>query len=372
MPTIDIGDEKYVNGFISEKGVGSKKKVDFYLEILTNDINSRFEFNIVSNRKIAKVDIIDKTKALMVVANKLIFRGCIENVDKFICEENSDLGICLKNVTSKEIYIKSKNSNHMHINDLYEIKHIFDVRFSHNNNVGNHNNENIKKIENTIPNDVFKDDCKNINLTESDKCFDTEKEKENINDCTLKNNDIDNFELIKENAGQKEVTVTLSETDKVGYKKSDKIIKRPYLLKVSVSKKRDIDNKNVENYKLIQTKELLDSFISKSINYKKSMNKGRNTFAFKMSYFNFKKVSLCENIYYTPVDLIVTMFKKQIMEFGRFMICIVLKKNSNYIKHIQIGIPVKNKSINLEDSNNCKFFFNKDENIGYWIINYEP
>lgn len=341
MPTIDIGDEKLIRGFISEKGSLNKKKIDFYLELLTHDINSKYEFSILNNKNFAKIDILDKTKALKIFDDKLIFRGSIESVEDIIYGENNNLGVCLKNIKSKDIYIKSKSFTSLNYNDLTEVKH------------------NCKVIFNTSE-PISKKEIAN------------KKSSENIANSIPISHKKNKFNFENEEVEKKEVTVTLSEAEAINNaaiednKKESDSINNMLPIKLNIN---DIDTKDC---KLVQTKELLISLYSKSIICKESKNKGRDTFAFKISYFNFKKVSLCENIYYTPVDLIVTMFKNQIMHYGKFMICVILKKNSSYIKHIQIGIPADKNEVKLEGLNDCKFFFNKDEGIGYWLINYEP
>lgn len=364
MPTIDIGDDKHVRGFISEKGVADKKKIDFYLEVLTQDINSKYEFSILNNKNAAKIDILDKTKALQIVSDKLIFRGCVENVGDFIYEENNDLGIYLKNTISKDIYIKSKMSTSMKSSDLINVKHNCKVSFNTNKVESK-----ITTAEKEITKDIDKKENTDVSNMTINKKPDTKK-KDSI-DYLSKDIRENKSNSDKECTEQKEVTVTLSETDKENCPTINNM-KELDLLKNIPLKGQNKTYKDRSNYKLIQTRELLSLLSSKSITCKESRNNGRDTFAFKISYFNFKKVSLYENVYYTPIDLIVTMFKNQIMHFGKFMICIILKKNSNYIKNIQIGIPSDTNMIKLDGLNDCKFFLNKEEGVGYWLINYEP
>lgn len=142
------------------------------------------------------------------------------------------------------------------------------------------------------------------------------------------------------------------------------------LVPFNITINRDVDTAN--DLRLSQSSELIKKMFFRATTSRELKDEPNNMIIFNITYSNFKKIALNENIYYIPINLIASMLKKEIMLSKRFIITIVFKKNSPYIKCIQIAVQASNRGLNLDNLTNLKYCCDLVNNIGYWVYNYEP
>lgn len=310
MAMVLIEKSNGIKGYISIKQSNSKKLIDYYIEIVNPPNMESFDIVYINNNE---GYIIKNIKPKLTLKEKNIYQGSINNIKQFKDDSTDTIneGVCIINKEKEMLF-------------------------------GEYFNKKPFKIENINLNQVYKN-----NLTFKDEIKElvaTTEEKETSHKFKLKNNRC--------------------------LKKCTFNIRSKNINKEFCSKKL---KNNSETKELIETSDVdffVNNLSNKATTVKNIKIQNKNDLTMKISYFIFKSSIDKSNKYYLVVDSIVNIFKSNIKKYGHFLISIIFKKNGE-IKYIQIGVPDKLSSLNIQSLNSIKYKQIEESDCGYWFLKYE-
>lgn len=388
---ICIEKKDILNGFATIKGKNNNKFLYFHIEVDKSYIKERLTLMVCTNTAKYFVMNLDKDTAEFNTEKKLVFNGQIADIQSNITVAENQISIAVFNdnelivaaynvgvsypiinlPTSKDtlnVQLKTKQK----CKDEQQDNKTEYLNISHNNNQDNNqdnkqqSNIEIDKNNNITTNTSVKQDT----VIQND-ILDEVSLTQNSNKNSISTTEIDNAEDIIQN----------KDTDKLEEKEKSKEIKEVIPNIKSKEKEENLVpfnltiNKEIDTTKdpiLAQGSELIDKMFVRATTSRELKDEPNNMIIFNMTYMNFKKIALNENIYYIPINLIVSMLKKEIKLCERFIITIVFKKNSPYIKCIQVAVKASDRNLHLDNLSNLKYCYDSSSNVGYWVFNYEP
>lgn len=379
---ICIEKKDILNGFATIKGKSNEKYLYFHIEVEKPYIQENLKLMVCTDTIKYFVMNLNKDTAEFNTEKKLVFNGKIDNIKKIVSIPENKISIAVFNgnklivagydigisypianlplskeklnvkIETKQIYAKEKSIKINNIDD--------NLNTSQKNNQNNNKEYNIEegKHKNTInKNTAIKNDILDeVSLTKNSNKENILICEKNNAECLLKNKDVDILEKERELENP--------------IKDIQNREKEKYLVPFNITINKNIDT--TKDLRLSQSSELIKKMFLRATTSRELKDEPNNMIIFKITYTNFKKIALNENIYYIPINLIVSMLKKEIKLCERFLITIVFKKNSPYIKCIQIAIQSSNRNLNLDNLTNFKHCYDLSNNIGYWVFNYEP
>ena len=379
---ICIEKKNILNGFGTIKGRDDKKFLYFHIEVEKSSIEQSLTLMLCTDTIRYFVMELNKNTAELNTERKLVFNGTIEDIEKIITVSENKISIAIFNkenlvIVGYDVGI-SYPIIHLPISEEKLIVKTSKKQISAKEKVSKDNNigENLNITKNNNSSKKKKD---SIKTTNSDNLVNNDRIMKNdiLEEVSLtKNSNKENIMICEKNnlqASLKEKNIDIPNKEMEKVTKNIKKVepeKENNLVPFNITINENVDT--TKDLRLLQSSELIKKMFFRATTSRELKDEPNNMIIFKITYTNFKKIALNENIYYIPINLIVSMLKKEIILSERFIVTIVFKKNSPYIKYIQIAIQASNRNLNLDNLTNFKYCCDLQNNIGYWVYNYEP
>lgn len=331
-----------LNGFVTVKKDNNKQYLYYHIEINKVNMCSRFDLMLCNDKYKYLIMKLNEEHSVSITDTKYIFKGAINNIDD-ILRQSTNIGI---GIYSDDNLIISGYDKNKKINiDSLPIK--YELYNSNKNTIKDNNiNENLKTSDTHVDNCTEEISLTSISASEN-------KSYKKLKGTIKKTN----FKILNN---------SFKENDE--NKDSNNIPKNINIIPLDLTINKDTDN--AKDIKLLHISEFLNKMYSKATSIRETKDCTNNTISFKINYNNFKRVALSENIYYIPINLIVSMLKKEILKSEKIIITLIFKKNSSYIKYIQIGMVIDIKNIAFKGLSNFKCYIDKEDDLTYLIYNY--
>lgn len=377
---IFIEKKNAINGFGKIKGEEDARYLYFHIEMEKSYSEQNLTLMICSDEMRYFVMKLNKDTAEFNTERKSVFNGTIKDIKKIITISEDKISIAIFNkenlvvagydvcvsypitnlpISKEKLIVKTKEkqmSLKESISANEKIEKDLDKTEDENEQyaIKTKNSNDLIDNDDTLKNDILEEVSLTANSNKENIMIYTKNNSQSI----AKENNINVLEQKKETDNPtKNIKNIEPETEKK-------------LVPFNITINRDVDTAN--DLRLSQSSELIKKMFFRATTSRELKDEPNNMIIFNITYSNFKKIALNENIYYIPINLIASMLKKEIMLSKRFIITIVFKKNSPYIKCIQIAVQASNRGLNLDNLTNLKYCCDLVNNIGYWVYNYEP